>query len=127
VTGGQVHDSQVVEEILKPALADGLDLSQGDRLGWFYLSTVLDDFSRYIIVWKLCTTMKAQDVTDTLDRRAGRPELSGSSLRTNGACGLPGECSSRSAQTAIQGARISVSSPLLDGYDEPEILRSSSR
>jgi transposase InsO family protein len=35
--------------------------------GWFYLSAVLDDFSRYIISWKLCTTMKAQDVTDTLD------------------------------------------------------------
>jgi transposase InsO family protein len=26
--------------------------------GWFYLSTILDDFSRYIIAWKLCTTMK---------------------------------------------------------------------
>jgi transposase InsO family protein len=35
--------------------------------GWFYLSTVLDDFSRYIITWKLCTTMKTQDFTDTLD------------------------------------------------------------
>ena len=35
--------------------------------GWIYLSTVLDDFSRYIIAWKLCTTMKAADVTDTLD------------------------------------------------------------
>ena len=35
--------------------------------GWFYLSTVLDDFSRYIIAWKLCTTMAASDVTDTLD------------------------------------------------------------
>lgn len=23
-------------------------------------------FSRYIIAWKLCTTMKAEDVTDTL-------------------------------------------------------------
>ena len=34
--------------------------------GWFYLSTILDDFSRYIIAWKLCTTMKAEDVTDTL-------------------------------------------------------------
>ena len=30
------------------------------------LSTILDDFSRYIIAWKLCTTMKAEDVTDTL-------------------------------------------------------------
>ena len=36
--------------------------------GWgsFYLSTILDDFSRYIIARKLCTTMKAEDVTDTL-------------------------------------------------------------
>ena len=35
--------------------------------GWYYLSTVLDDFSRYIIAWKLCTTMKAEDVTATLE------------------------------------------------------------
>jgi len=35
--------------------------------GWFYLSTVLDDFSRYIIAWKLCTTMAATDVTATLE------------------------------------------------------------
>ena len=35
--------------------------------GWVYLSTVLDDFSRYIIAWKLCTTMRAEDVTDTLE------------------------------------------------------------
>ena len=35
--------------------------------GWYYLSTILDDYSRYIVAWKLCVTMKAQDVTDTLD------------------------------------------------------------
>ena len=35
--------------------------------GWFYLSTILDDYSRYIIAWKLCATMRAEDVTDTLD------------------------------------------------------------
>jgi len=35
--------------------------------GWFYLSTILDDFSRYIIAWKLCTTMKTEDVTNTLE------------------------------------------------------------
>lgn len=35
--------------------------------GWYYLSTILDDYSRYIVSWKLCATMKAQDVTDTLD------------------------------------------------------------
>ena len=42
--------------------------------GWVYLSTVRDDFSRYIIAWgrtrakpNLCTTMPAEDITDTLD------------------------------------------------------------
>ena len=34
--------------------------------GWFYLSTILDDYSRYIIAWKLCTNMTADDVTATL-------------------------------------------------------------
>ena len=35
--------------------------------GWFYLSTILDDYSRYVIAWRLCTTMKAWDVTATLE------------------------------------------------------------
>ena len=35
--------------------------------GWYYLSTVLDDFSRFIVAWKLCATMQAKDVTATLD------------------------------------------------------------
>jgi hypothetical protein len=34
--------------------------------GWYYLSTVLDDFSRYIVAFN-CTTMAAADVTATLD------------------------------------------------------------
>ena len=34
--------------------------------GWYYLSTILDDYSRYVVAWKLCTTMKTSDVTDTL-------------------------------------------------------------
>ena len=35
--------------------------------GWFYLSTVIDDYSRYVIAWKLCTSMTADDVIATLD------------------------------------------------------------
>jgi len=35
--------------------------------GWFYLSTILDDYSRYIVAWRLSTTMKAGDVTATLE------------------------------------------------------------
>jgi len=34
--------------------------------GWYYLSTILYDYSRYIIAWKLCTNMRAEDVTDTI-------------------------------------------------------------
>jgi transposase len=36
--------------------------------GWYYLSTVLDDYSRYIVHWELCKSMKAGDVERTLDR-----------------------------------------------------------
>lgn len=35
--------------------------------GWYFLSSVLDDFSRFIIAWRLCATMSARDVSDTLD------------------------------------------------------------
>ena len=35
--------------------------------GWYYLSTILDDYSRYIIVWKRCATMQASDVTETIE------------------------------------------------------------
>ena len=31
--------------------------------GWFYLSTVLDDYSRFILAWRLCTGMAARDVS----------------------------------------------------------------
>ena len=34
--------------------------------GWYYLSTVLDDYSRYILSWKLSSTMNADDVEETL-------------------------------------------------------------
>lgn len=35
--------------------------------GWYYLSTILDDYSRFVVAWRLCTTMSTTDVTDTLD------------------------------------------------------------
>lgn len=34
--------------------------------GWYYLCTVLDDFSRYILAWRLASSMAATDVQDTL-------------------------------------------------------------
>ena len=35
--------------------------------GWYYLATILDDYSRFIIAWKLFTTMAAEDVQELLD------------------------------------------------------------
>lgn len=35
--------------------------------GWYYLATVIDDYSRYVIHWKLFTTMTATDVTELLE------------------------------------------------------------
>jgi RNA-directed DNA polymerase len=43
--------------------------------GWYYLSTVLDDFSRYIVAWKLCATMCVEDVTATLDLALSASDL----------------------------------------------------
>ena len=36
--------------------------------GWYYLESVLDDYSRYIIDWKLYTSMGTDDVKDLLER-----------------------------------------------------------
>ncbi len=35
--------------------------------GWYYLSTIIDDYSRYILAWRLFTSMSADDVKTTLD------------------------------------------------------------
>jgi putative transposase len=35
--------------------------------GWYYLSTVLDDYSRKIVAWLLCRSMASEDVKATLD------------------------------------------------------------
>ena len=43
--------------------------------GWYYLSSVLDDFSRFIVAWKLCGSMRASDVTETLDLALGSSGL----------------------------------------------------
>ena len=66
--------------------------------GWFYLSTILDDYSRYIITWKLCTGMAASDVQETLNQAleetgldqanvVHRPRL----LSDNGPCYISGD------------------------------------
>ncbi len=63
--------------------------------GWYYLSTVLNDYSRYIVHWEVCTGMKVQDVKRTIDRAIvkarivtkQRPKL----LSDNGSCYVAAE------------------------------------
>ena len=93
--------------------------------GWFYLSTVLDDFSRYIVAWKLCTTMKAEDVTATLDlalqasglaqaKPADRPKL----LSDNGSSYIAGDLAKWLADRKIKHLRGAPYHPMTQGKIE---------
>ena len=63
--------------------------------GWYYLSTVLDDYSRYIVHWELCESMKAEDVQRTVDQAIQKAALSKQQrpklLSDNGSCYIASE------------------------------------
>ena len=93
--------------------------------GWFYLSTVLDDFSRYIIAWRLCKTMSASDVSATLrdalqatglDRGGARhrPRL----LSDNGPCYVSSELQSWLAENSVPHTRAKPYHPMTQGKIE---------
>ena len=90
--------------------------------GWYYLSTILDDFSRYIVHWELCSNMKSDDVTRTLDRaleKAGldadnRPRL----LSDNGSCYISGELSRYMDEQNMEHVRGKPNHPQTQGKIE---------
>jgi putative transposase len=93
--------------------------------GWFYLSTILDDFSRFIVAWKLCTTMKATDVTDTLEQAlaasgldrtgiAHRPRL----LSDNGSSYIAGDLATWLKDEGIAHIRGAPNHPMTQGKIE---------
>jgi len=43
--------------------------------GWYYLSTVLDDYSRYIVGWELCKGMGAEDAESTIRKALAHANL----------------------------------------------------
>jgi putative transposase len=93
--------------------------------GWFYLSSVLDDFSRYIIAWQLCTSMRAEDVTDTLElalqasgleraKVAHRPRL----LSDNGSSYISGELANWLEDRKMAHTRGAPHHPMTQGKIE---------
>src|SRR5580700_1065139 len=93
--------------------------------GWFYLSTVLDDFSRYIVAWKLCTTMTAEDAITTLElalRASGlleteprrRPRL----LSDNGSSYVAGDLATWLGNQNIEHIRGAPYHPMTQGKIE---------
>ena len=63
--------------------------------GWYYLSTILDDYSRYIVHWELYSNMKTDDVTRSLDSALEKAGLDKNNsprlLSDNGSCYISSE------------------------------------
>lgn len=93
--------------------------------GWYYLSTILDDYSRYIIAWKLTSNMAADDVKKTLDlaiettgvnqvKVKHRPRL----LSDNGPCYLSSELKDYLGKYQIKHTRGAPYHPMTQGKIE---------
>lgn len=58
--------------------------------GWYYLSTILDDYSRYIVSWELCSSMTSKDAQQSIETALQRTGLHNGNtprlLSDNGSC-----------------------------------------
>lgn len=90
--------------------------------GWYYLSTVLDDYSRYIVHWELCSNMKAEDVTRTIDKAITKSNLKNGELprllSDNGSCYISNELSEYLSDIGIKHVRGKPNHPQTQGKIE---------
>jgi len=90
--------------------------------GWYYLSTVMDDYSRFIISWELCSTMKTIDVKNTLDEAINHPQVNLNKppklLSDNGSCYVSQELGSYLEQYNIKHVRGRPGHPQTQGKIE---------
>jgi putative transposase len=93
--------------------------------GWYYLSTVLDDYSRYITAWKLFSTMGAGDVKETLEEAVARTGVERVQVRhrprllsDNGSCYVSGELKDYLSERGIRHTRGAPYHPMTQGKIE---------
>lgn len=90
--------------------------------GWYYLSTILDDYSRYIVHWQLCETMKAEDVRATIDHAVKKARLGKGQkpvlLSDNGSCYVSDELKSYLSAIKIRSIHGRVGHPQTQGKIE---------
>ena len=90
--------------------------------GWYYLSTILDDYSRYIVHWQLCETMKAEDVRATIHHAVKKSRLGKGQkpvlLSDNGSCYVSDELKSYLSAIKIRSIHGRVGHPQTQGKIE---------
>lgn len=93
--------------------------------GWYDLSTVMDDDSRYLIAWRLCKTMSAADVSATLQEALQVTGLERASVRyrprllsDNGPCYVSSELSHWLGEHSITHTRGKPYHPMTQGKIE---------
>jgi transposase-like protein len=90
--------------------------------GWYYLSTVLDDYSRFIVHWRLYKSMKAEDVMDTIDeamlKSSLKPNEKPKLLSDNGSCYIANDFKDYLKSREINHIRGSVRHPQTQGKIE---------
>ena len=98
--------------------------------GWYYLGSVLDDYSRYIIAWKLFKSMTAGDVKELLDIAVAKTGVNQIAVRhrprllsDNGPCYLSSELREYLATRGISHTRGAPYHPMTQGKIERYHLR----
>jgi transposase InsO family protein len=90
--------------------------------GWYYLSTILDDYSRYIIYWELCKTMMTNDVKRSVEKamiRAGLPKGKRPMLLSdNGSCYIASDLKDFLDSWGIRQIHGKISHPQTQGKIE---------
>jgi len=93
--------------------------------GWYYLGTVLDDYSRYVITWKLFRSMSAEDVKALLDAAVAETGVERVSVRhrprllsDNGPCYVSKSLAEWLAENEIRHTRGRPYHPMTQGKIE---------